>query len=204
MRLVTLAPEADLGLGATKALVERGIVVSLGHTTVDYDGARAAADAGATMVTHLFNGMAPLHHREPGLPGAALSDSRLVPSMIADFVHVHPVVVRLALDARPDLVLVSDAVAVCGDISERDGAAYLPDGTLTGSIVTIGTAVQNIASLGVPGTRVIRLATGNPARAIGLDDRGRIAPGARADLVTLDPETLSVRQVWVGGRPLDR
>jgi len=204
VRLVTLAPEADLGLGATKALVERGIVVSLGHTTVDYDGARAAADAGATMVTHLFNGMAPLHHREPGLPGAALSDSRLVPSMIADFVHVHPVVVRLALDARPDLVLVSDAVAVCGDISERDGAAYLPDGTLTGSIVTIGTAVQNIASLGVPGTRAIRLATGNPARAIGLDDRGRIAPGARADLVTLDPETLSVRQVWVGGRPLDR
>src|SRR5438477_608488 len=66
VRLVTLAPEADLGLGATKALVERGIVVSLGHTTVDYDGARAAADAGATMVTHLFNGMGPLQHREPG------------------------------------------------------------------------------------------------------------------------------------------
>jgi N-acetylglucosamine-6-phosphate deacetylase len=204
VHLVTLAPEADPDLLATKALRERGIVVSLGHTTIDYDGARAAADAGATMVTHLFNGMTALHHRRPGLPGAALSDRRLVPSIIADFVHVHPVVVRLALDARADLVLVSDAVAVSGNVRERDGAAYLPDGTLAGSILTMERAVQNIVSLGIPPARALRLATRNPARALGLDDRGRIAPGARADLVSLDPATLSVRRVWVGGHPIGR
>ena len=111
MRLVTLAPEADPGLAATRSLADRGVVVALGHSTVDFDGARAAADAGARIVTHLFNGMGPLHHRAPGLPGAALDDSRLVPSLIADFVHVHPAVVRLALGARPDAVLVTDAVA---------------------------------------------------------------------------------------------
>jgi N-acetylglucosamine-6-phosphate deacetylase len=203
VRLVTLAPEADPELLATKALSERGIVVSLGHTTVDYDGSQAAADAGATMVTHLFNGMSPLHHREPGLPGAALSDRRLVPSLIVDFVHVHPMVVRLAVEARADVVLVSDAVAVSGAIQEHDGAAYLPDGTLAGSIVTMERAVQNVASLGVPPARAIRLATGNAARAVGIEDRGRITPGARADLVALDSDTLSVRQVWLGGRRLD-
>ena len=85
VRIVTLAPEADPGFAATRALTERGVLVSLGHSTVDYDGARSAAAAGARMVTHLFNGMAPMHHRAPALAGAALDDARLVPSIIADF-----------------------------------------------------------------------------------------------------------------------
>ena len=191
LRVVTLAPEADPGLRGTRALVERGVVVALGHSTVDYDGALAAADAGARLVTHCFNGMGPLHHRAPGLAGAALTDPRLTPSVIADFVHVHPAVVKIALGARPDAVLVSDAV--------RDDMVQLPDGTLAGSTLTMGAALRNVASLGFATGRAVRHVTGNPARVLGLAERGRVAPGARADLVALDPATLVVRATWVAG-----
>lgn len=194
IKLVTLAPEADPELRGTRLLVERGVVVALGHSTVDYDGARAAADAGATVVTHLFNGMGPMHHRAPGLPGAALDDPRLVPSLIADFVHVHPALVKLALAARVDAVLVTDAV--------RASDTMLGDGTLAGSTLTMERAVQNVAGLGFAVPRAVRHATANPARVLGLTDRGRIAPGARADLVALDPETLAVRSVWSAGKKL--
>jgi N-acetylglucosamine-6-phosphate deacetylase len=191
VRLVTLAPEADPELRATRALVERGVVVALGHSTVDFDGALAAADAGARLVTHCFNGMGPLHHRAPGLAGAALTEPRLVPSLIADFVHVHPAVVKLALGARPDAIVVSDAV--------RDDMAQLADGTLAGSTLTMDVALCNVASLGFAIGRAARHMTANPARALGLVERGRVAPGARADLVALDPDTFAVRAVWVAG-----
>jgi N-acetylglucosamine-6-phosphate deacetylase len=193
IRFVTLAPEADPGGAAIRMLTELGIVVALGHSTVDYEGALAAINAGARVATHLFNGMGPLHHRAPGLAGAALIDTRLVPSLIADFVHVHPAMVQLALGARPDAILVSDAV--------RATDSTLADGTLAGSTITIGDAVRNVASLGFAPARTIRYATGNPARVLGMTDRGRIAPGARADLVALDPETLAVGSVWSAGRP---
>jgi N-acetylglucosamine-6-phosphate deacetylase len=191
VRLVTLAPEADPEFRATRMLSERGVVVALGHSTVDYDGALAAADAGATVVTHLFNGMGPLHHRAPGLAGAALTEPRLVPSLIADFVHVHPAMVQLALGARTDAVLVTDAV--------REDQTNLADGTLAGSTLTMERAVQNAASLGLVPQRAVRHATANPCRVLGLSDRGRVAPGARADLVALDPDTLAVRDVWIAG-----
>ncbi|MDQ1457905.1 MAG: N-acetylgalactosamine-6-phosphate deacetylase [Actinomycetota bacterium] len=202
VRVVTLAPEADPGLAATRALAERGVVVSLGHSTVDFEGARAAAGAGARMVTHLFNGMGPLHHRSPGLAGAALDDGRLIPSLIADFVHVHPAMVKLALIARPDAVLVTDAVATEPPVVERDGAAYLADGTLAGSILTLDAAIRNVVSLGVPIARAVKHTGVNPARVLGSHDRGRIAPGARADLVALDPQTLAVQAVWLAGMPV--
>jgi N-acetylglucosamine-6-phosphate deacetylase len=191
VRLVTIAPEADPEFRGLRLLRERGVVVALGHSTVDYDGALAAAEAGASIVTHLFNGMGPMHHRAPGLAGAALHDRRLVPSVIADFVHVHPAMVKLALDTRPDAILVTDAV--------RASDTRLSDGTLAGSTLTMEHAVQNVAGLDVPIARTIRHATANPARALGLTDRGRIAPGARADLVALDPDSFAVRATWVGG-----
>jgi N-acetylglucosamine-6-phosphate deacetylase len=199
IRLVTLAPEADPDLRAIGALTERGVVVALGHSTVDFDGARAAADAGATVATHLFNGMGPLHHRAPGLPGAALTYRPLVPSIIPDGVHVHPALVKLTLGARPDAILVTDAVATIAPVTEREGAAYMPDGTLAGSVLTMVDAVQRVAALDVPVAAAVRHATRNPAAAIGATDRGRLAPGARADVVALDPDTLAVRGVWVGG-----
>ena len=199
LRLVTLAPEADPGFAATAMLHERGIVVALGHSTVDYDGAREAADAGAALVTHLFNGMGPLHHRSPGLAGAALDDPRLVPSVIADGVHVHPALVRLALRARPDAVLVTDAVATTPPVEARDGAAYLADGTLAGSTLTMIDAVRRVAALGLSPAAAVRCATGNAASAIGAPEHGRLAPGARADVLVLDPGDLAVRAVWVSG-----
>jgi N-acetylglucosamine-6-phosphate deacetylase len=193
VKMVTLAPEADTDLSATRWLAEHGVVVALGHSDVDYDGALAAADAGARVVTHLFNGMGPMHHRAPGLAGAALTDRRLVPSLIADFVHVHPAIVKLALGARPDAVLVTDAV--------RSDMTRLPDGTLAGSDLTMEGAVQHAAEVGMPIAAAIRHATANPARVLGLNDRGRIAPGARADLVALDPDTLAIRAVYLAGQP---
>jgi N-acetylglucosamine-6-phosphate deacetylase len=198
VRIVTLAPEADPGFAATRMLTARGIVVALGHSTVSYDDARAGADAGARLVTHLFNGMGPLHHRAPGLPGAALDDPRLTPSLIADLLHVHPALVRLAARARPDLVAVSDAVAVDGvEIVTHDGAAYLRDGTLAGSVLTMERAVQNLVETGVALPVAIAAATTNPAHVLGLDDRGRLVPGARADYVVLDPTSLAVRDTYV-------
>jgi N-acetylglucosamine-6-phosphate deacetylase len=202
VRMITLAPEADPGLAATAMLRDRGVTVALGHSTVDYEGALAAAAAGASVVTHLFNGMGPLHHRAPGLPGAALEDRRLVPSIIADGVHVHPTMVRLALGARPDAVLVTDAVATVEPVVCRDGAAYLPDGTLAGSTLTMIDAVQRVVALGVAPAAAVRCATANAANAIGAASYGRIAPGARADLLALDPSTLAVRRVWIGGEPV--
>ncbi len=167
VRIVTLAPEADPGLEAVRLLRERGVVVALGHSRCTYEQALAAADAGATLVTHLFNGMGPLHHRDPGLPGAALDDDRLTPGLIADLVHVHPVVLRIAL-ARKDCVLVTDAVATgagaVGEVAivEHDGAAYLADGTLAGSLLTMRRAVRNVVDLGVDPDLVLDLASTLP------------------------------------------
>lgn len=200
VRIVTLAPEADPAGRAITELSNRGVVVALGHSTASYDAARRAADAGATVATHLFNGMGPLHQREPGLVGAALDDPRLTPSVIADLVHVHPAVLRLVIGAKRGVMLVSDAVAAGDDTT---GAARLPDGTLAGATVLLDRAVRNVVGLGVPLVRAVEMAATVPAGVLGLRDRGRIAPGMRADLVALDRETLEVRHVWIGGVPVD-
>ena len=202
LRIVTLAPESDPTLAGTRRLAAAGIVVALGHSRAGYDDARAAADAGARVVTHLFNGMGPLHHRDPGLPGAALDDERLTATLIADLVHVHPAIVRLAVTAKQQLALVSDAVAVESDRLRTDtGAATLADGTLVGAIALLDRAVANVVSLGVPVARAVEMATRIPADVLGLRDRGRLEPGALADLVVLDPQTLHVRAVWLRGEP---
>jgi N-acetylglucosamine-6-phosphate deacetylase len=209
VRIVTLAPEADPGLAGTRALSEAGVVVAIGHSTATYDEVRAAADAGATVVTHLFNGMGPFDHRAPGVPGAALDDPRLTPTLIADLVHVHPAALRLAIRAKRSVALVTDAVAVgAGTIGavvmqERDGAARLADGTLAGSILTMDRALRNVVDLGFSLVRAVELASTVPAEILGCSDRGRLEPGRRADIVALDRESLSVRAVWIGGRPVD-
>jgi N-acetylglucosamine-6-phosphate deacetylase len=197
--VVTLAPEADPDLAATRLLHTRGVRVALGHSTATYEETLAAADAGARIVTHLFNGMGPLHHREPGLAGAALDDDRLTPTLIADLVHVHPAVLRLAIDRKPNVALVTDRVAIRSMHVSDDAPARLPDGRLAGSTLSMDRAVRNVVGLGVPVERAVEMATTTPADALGLTDRGRIAPGARADLVALDPHSLTVHAVWVAG-----
>lgn len=191
VRVVTLAPEADPDGDATRALASRGVVVALGHSTADYDTARSAADAGARLVTHVFNAMTPMHHRAPGLVGAALDDARLTPTIIADLVHVHPAVLRIALRAASSIALVSDAVA--------EGSERRRDGVLAGSSTTLAEGVTNVVGLGFPLERAIRMATSLPADAVGLSDRGRLARGARADVLELHSESLAVARVWRSG-----
>ena len=202
VRLVTLAPEADPELDGTRALRAHGVVVALGHSRCTAAEAHAAADAGATLVTHLFNGMGPLDHHRPGLVVAALSDPRLTPSLIADFVHVDRSVVDLALRLRA-CALITDAVAVGVEyfgqrVVERDGAAWLPDGTLTGSTLTMDRAVRNVAGL-VGVERAVELGAAVPARVLGLPTYAARGVGGRADLVALDRETLEVQGVWLAG-----
>ncbi|HEX5615575.1 MAG TPA: amidohydrolase family protein [Acidimicrobiia bacterium] len=206
IRMVTLAPEADPHYAATRLLAAHGIVVALGHSTASYDDAIAAAAAGARVVTHVFNGMAALHHRAPGLAGAALTVAGLTPTVIADLVHVHPAVVDLVVRARPDGVLVSDAVAAtggaAGPVALRDAgdAARLADGTLAGSTITMADAVRNTVETGAPLDVAVAMASARPASLLGDRERGRLEVGARADVVALDAETLEPLATWVGGR----
>jgi N-acetylglucosamine-6-phosphate deacetylase len=149
--------------------------------------------------------MSGLHHREPGVVGAALDDDRLTPSIIADLVHVHPAGLRLAASRKRNVALISDAIgietswAAARGVRAIDGAPRLEDGTLAGSILTMDRAVANMVSLGVEIDRAIEMASTVPAELLGLDDRGTIAAGKRADLVALDPDTLEVRAVWLRG-----
>jgi N-acetylglucosamine-6-phosphate deacetylase len=198
VRIVTLAPEADPDHRTTRALAEGGMVVALGHSTASYDEAIAATDAGATVVTHLFNGMAPLHHRNPGLVGAALVDERLTPTLIGDLVHVHPAVLRFVSATKPNVAIVSDVVATTSGRAV-DGAIRTTDGILAGATALIDLAVANLVSIGIPLERAVEMASTVPARVVGASDRGRIVPGGRADFVVLDPITAAVQQTWVGG-----
>jgi N-acetylglucosamine-6-phosphate deacetylase len=194
VRVVTLAPEADPGLQVTRLLSGQGVVVSLGHTRATYDEALAAIDAGARMATHLFNGMAPFRHREPGLVGAALD--HLVPTVIADLVHLHPAVLRAVVARKREVAVVSDLVAAggaAGGLVDDGPVARLDDGTLAGSRTFLDEAVRNLVAVGVTLERAIEMASTIPAEVLGLADRGRLAPGCRADVLVLDRRTLAVR-----------
>jgi N-acetylglucosamine-6-phosphate deacetylase len=212
VRLVTLAPERRGALGLIPRLVEAGVRVSLGHTDATFDQMIAGADAGATLVTHLFSAMSPFLHRAPGAVGAALTDERLTVTLIADGVHALPAALNLALRAKgPDRVaLVTDAVAAAGAPAGRyalggqtivsDGeSARLEDGTLAGSTLTLDRAVRVMVALG--GARLgdaLAMASTVPAAVLGLGDRGRLEVGRRADLV-LWSETLEIVSTVVGG-----
>jgi N-acetylglucosamine-6-phosphate deacetylase len=198
VRVVTLAPETAGALDAIRLLAARGVLVSLGHSTATYEETLAAVDAGARLVTHCFNGMGPLHHRAPGLIGAALTEDRLSVSLIIDLVHVHPAVVTLVFRSKSAqrVALVTDAVAWEGE----GDAPRLADGTLMGSTLAADAAIRNaVQRCGVSVVDAVRAATTTPADLLGLSDRGRIEPGARADLVALNPD-LTVETTWVGGR----
>ncbi|MEM9563259.1 MAG: N-acetylglucosamine-6-phosphate deacetylase [Actinomycetota bacterium] len=213
VRLVTLAPELPGALDVIAHLRSRGVTVAAGHTEATAEQAATAEAAGVAMVTHLFNAMAPLHHRDPGLLGHVLAGGELVAGLIADGIHVDPTVVAVAARALlPDrLVLVSDAVAAMGlpagthrfgdreVVSDPEGVRR-PDGTLAGSNLTLDAAVRNLRSFtGCSAADAVRCATANPARVLGVDDeRGRLAPGTLADLTLLDAELKVVATVCRG------
>lgn len=214
VRLVTIGAELEHVTEAVAGLVRRGVVVSIGHSAATWEQAVAAADAGAALVTHLYNAMSPLHHRAPGLVGAALTEPRLVPTVIADGVHVHPAAVLAAFRARagiggpadPGIALVTDAVAwrsgaVGGLALTRRGedAPRRPDGTIAGSALRMDRAVANVVSWGVDRASALAAASAAPARVLGDRSRGDLTPGARADLVVLSPD-LEVTSTWIGGQ----
>ncbi|MCE6952347.1 N-acetylglucosamine-6-phosphate deacetylase [Cereibacter sphaeroides] len=206
--MLTLAPSAATA-GQIATLARAGVTVSLGHTDCTLAEARAAFAAGAACVTHLFNAMSPLGHREPGLAGAALT-SDVPAGLIADGLHVSPEVLRIALAAKPQgLFLVSDCMAVAGTdltgftlhgrrILRRNGRLTLEDGTLAGADLTLPQAVRNLVALGVPAARALAMATSAPAAAIRRPGLGRLSPGDPADLVLLD-EGLHPVAIWRAG-----
>jgi N-acetylglucosamine-6-phosphate deacetylase len=208
VRMMTLGAEQPLAPQAVASLVAAGCLVSLGHTRADEAQFDAAVVAGAQLATHLFNGMSGVHHREPGVATFAMTNPAISASLIADGVHLHPRVLRLAFQALgPDrAVLVTDSVAWrsgrVGDIGMalRDGAPRLPDGTLAGSAVTMDAAVRVCVAAGVPLEHALRAASTNPAALLGETDRGTIEVSQRADLVALTAD-LHVEQVWVAGAP---
>lgn len=168
--IVTLAPELPGALDLIRSLTVRGVVVSIGHSNATAAAATAAIDAGATLVTHLFNAMSPLHHREPGVPGVALTDERLRVGVVADGLHLHPTVVDLAWRAVGGrLVLVTDAVAAMGCQPAGDGVR-LVDGTLAGSDLTMDQAVRNLTRFtGCSLEHAAAAASTSPAAVLGID-----------------------------------
>jgi len=208
---VTLAPERDGSLDAIRQLVDAGVRVAIGHSDADDAQAIAAVDAGASLVTHLYNAQRPLGHRDPGVVGVALSDPRLTCGLIVDLEHVAPTAVRLAFAAAAGrIMLVSDAIAALGmppgtyalggqPTEVRVGAAPVrSDGTLAGSALRLDAAVANTIACGIDPAIALTAATRVPADALGAPDLGRLAAGAAADLVWLD-EDWSTRASWVAG-----
>lgn len=212
---VTLAPELPGGLEAISQIVALGAVAAVGHSDADFDTARAAFDAGATLVTHAFNAMPPLHHRQPGLLGAALDDPRVTLEAIPDRVHLHPTVLSLLFRAAPGRVaLVTDATAAAGvgdgptslgglPVDVRDGVATLANGTIAGSSITLSEGIRRAVAAGIPFHDAVVAASATPARALGRERMGTLEPGALGDLVLWDA-SLDVRAVWQDGRRLER
>ena len=214
--LLTCAPES-VTPAQIRQLAAAGIRVSLGHSNCSHDTALAYVEAGASLVTHLFNAMSPLAHREPGLPGAALDCGRLSAGLIADGFHVHPATIRIALRAKASpghLFLVTDAMSTIGSdiegfelngrhVFRRGGRLTLEDGTLAGADIDMAASIRFLENrVGIPFETTLKMASRFPAEAIGIAPRkGMLTAGADADFVELDDDHRVVGS-YVGGQRL--
>lgn len=213
LRLITLAPERDETGDFLRMCRDAGIALSIGHSAATYEQAVAAFHCGVVHATHLFNGMLPLHHRNPGIVGAVLTEDVRC-ELIVDGHHLHPAIPKLVLNAKglDRIVLVTDAMRAQG-MSDgeyelggqttivKGGTARLPGGGLAGSVLTMNLAVRNfMEATGLPLHRAVLAATRNPAELLGIRNRkGGLEPGLDADMVFLD-EHLTVRRTIVRGR----
>ena len=212
--IVTVAPELDGGLDLIAWLTSRGHRVSLGHSGASYEQAQAGIAAGARHATHLFNRMPRLDHRAPGLVGAVLQTDEVAAELICDGVHVHPALIRTAVAAkRPQKIFaITDGTSAAGlpdggratlggrTITARSGAAFLDDGTLAGSVLTMDAALRVLVErIGVSLVDAATMCATTPARELGLVGHGLLAVDAAADIVVLDAQ-LSVVQTYVGGQ----
>ncbi|WP_020574302.1 N-acetylglucosamine-6-phosphate deacetylase [Actinopolymorpha alba] len=219
VRMVTLAPELPGGLDAVRQVVDAGVVAAVGHSDADYDTVLGAVDAGASVATHLFNGMPPLHHRTPGPVGALLEDPRVTVELIADGIHLHPATIAVSVRAAgvDRVSLVTDAMTAAGmsdgtyglgaqSVRVENGVARLAGGdSIAGSTLTMDAAFRLVVQkAGLTLEQAARVAATTPARVFGMDDVGALVPGRRADLVVLDDslELLAVMRAGAWVRPL--
>jgi N-acetylglucosamine-6-phosphate deacetylase len=212
IKVATIAPEIDPDRALLRRLLRHGVRVQLGHSCAGYQETTAALEAGAAGFTHLFNAMTGLHHRAPGMAGAALAHAAQA-ELILDFHHVAAGAAKLALRAIPGLYGITDAVAAAGmpdgdypigrhrAIKTAD-AVRLADGTLAGSVLTMDQALRNFLALGLELADAAGRLSALPAACLGLEDRGRIVPGARADLVVVDGGG-QLLQVYVEGEAVE-
>jgi len=214
LRLMTLAPEMEHALDLVRYACQSGVVCSAGHTQATWEQTMAAIEAGLSHVTHTFNGMAPLDHRAPGILAAALLDDRLTVEIIADGIHIHPLILKLLLRCKPPerVVVISDSIGAAGlpdgeyrfegmDITIANRSARLRDGSLAGSVTTLEKELLNLVNLvGIPLESALRIASTNPAVEAGAPNRkGVLARGMDADIICLDRQTLALRWTMARG-----
>lgn len=224
LRQITLAPERAHGMEAIKRFVKAGVIPAVGHCDADYNTARAAFNAGSTLMTHMFNAMNGIHHRKPGPIPAALEDPRVTIELINDGFHVENPVLQMAFNAAPNrIAFVTDAMAATGcadgayklgalDVQVTGGHARLvSNGAIAGSTLTLDVAIKRaVKELGIGLPAAIAAATINPARAIGVDRKnnittaplGLVEKGYSADLLLLNSGTLDVEHVWLEGHKI--
>lgn len=213
VRLVTLAPELPGAFELAQSLRQRGITLSIGHSLATYEEALAAFQQGFRYVTHLYNAMTPLEYRSPGLVGAILTHPEITVSLIADGIHVHPALLKLAYQTRTaeQVVLVTDAMSALGmppgryplggkqEVSVDERSARLPDGTLAGSILKPAEALRTMMeACQVTLDEMLPCLTSTPARVLGLTNKGRLEVGADADVTLLDLQGKPVMTIVAG------
>jgi N-acetylglucosamine-6-phosphate deacetylase len=214
VKMVTIAPEVEGALEAIKRLKDAGVIVSLGHSNASWEEALKGINAGISKATHTFNAMPSLNHRNPGCVGIALVDERVACEVIADFIHLHQIIVKLIIKAKgkDKVILITDSTSYAGlpdgeykwmdgrIVVKKEGRISFKDApdVLAGSTLTLDQAVRNVASLGFPLKDVIQMASLNPAREAGLEGMGKIEVGANADLVVLD-SSLQVQITIING-----
>lgn len=216
VRLVTLAPEQPNSMEFIRAAVEMGVTVSVGHTTADYDTARAAFEAGASHATHLFNAMPPLAHRDPGVIGAAFDVPHVQPELICDGIHVHGSAVRAAfrLFGKERMIIISDSLRATGmpdgeypfggqmiEVHGNRATILGHPETLAGSVTSLMGCLRQAVSFGIPLADAVRACTYNPARSIGIDGRaGTLDVGKEASIVLLNEKDLSIKAIVFKGQ----
>ncbi|OAB26108.1 N-acetylglucosamine-6-phosphate deacetylase [Paenibacillus macquariensis subsp. defensor] len=214
IKMVTIAPELPGGMELISFLKEQGVIIAIAHSDATYEEAKQAFTAGASHVTHCFNGMRPIHHRDPGLIVAAFEEKHVSLQAIVDNVHLHPAIIRLmhSLKGPEGMVLITDALQAMGmgdgnyifgghHVTVESGIARLEDGTLASSTVTMNEALRYTVETGISLIDAVQMASTTPATILGLQQKGEISLGFDADLVLLDEE---FRVLWtmVGGQIL--
>lgn len=213
LKIVDIAPEIEGAKASISQFLRSGIVVSAGHTNCSFEEAMEAIDRGVPIFTHFFNAMTGLHHRHPGMVGAGLLSGKVQLELICDFKHVVPEVIDIAVEMRGwgSIILVTDSISATNlgdgtyklgslDVKVKDGTCFIAGTeTLAGSTLTLCGALKNLVNHGHSLQDAIAAATKNPAKILGLTDRGELRPGMRADLCIFD-EDMEVAATFVGGR----